>query len=103
MRVVLLIAIVLALSNSTYGKIFSKCELVKKISTAFPRNKLADWNCLVSNESKYNSGVRSRKNRNGSYDYGNFQINDNYWCKVGRPGGDCNIDCNSEFGRRVSK
>lgn len=85
------------LFNCAYGKIFTKCEFVKKISATFPNDKLADWSCLVSNESSYNSRTKGSRNRNGSYDYGIFQINDKYWCKVGSAGGDCNIDCNSEF------
>lgn len=97
MKTLFLIAVVLSLSNAVYGKIFTKCELAKKLSDTFARDKLADWNCLVKHESSYNSGRRSPKNRNGSYDYGIFQINDKYWCKVGEAGGDCNIDCNSKL------
>jgi C-type lysozyme/alpha-lactalbumin family len=95
MKVLFLLVAVFALSNSVYGKIFTKCELAKKLSKTFPRDKLPDWNCLVKHESSYNSGKRGPKNKNGSYDYGIFQINDKYWCKVGSAGGDCNIDCNS--------
>jgi lysozyme C len=97
MKLLALIAAVLAFANLSQGKTFGKCELAKKLSATFARNKLADWNCLVKHESSYNSGVRGRQNKNGSYDYGIFQINDKYWCKVGQAGGDCNIDCNSKW------
>ena len=78
-------------------KIFSKCELVKTFTKTLPRENLADWNCLVKYESSYNSGIKGKQNKNGSFDYGIFQINDKYWCKVGQAGGDCNIDCNSKL------
>lgn len=97
MKLFFILAAVLALTNFAQGKIFTRCELAKKLSATFARDKLADWNCLVKHESSYNSGVRGRQNKNGSYDYGIFQINDKYWCKVGQAGGDCNIDCNSKL------
>lgn len=53
--------------------------------------------CLVQHESGFRSDRKGRQNRNKSYDWGIFQINDKYWCKVGRAGGDCNIDCNSKY------
>lgn len=96
MKVFIFLIVILSISHCALGKIFTKCELAKKLSATFARDKLADWNCLVKHESSYNSRTRGPKNSNGSYDYGIFQINDKYWCKVGKPGGDCNIDCNSE-------
>lgn len=98
MKLLIISAVLLmAAFEATEAKIFSRCELAKKLSGTFPRGQLADWNCLVKYESSYNSRLRGPKNRNGSYDYGIFQINDKYWCKVGRKGGDCNIDCNGEL------
>lgn len=97
MKFSILFFLTFAVCQSVYGKVYTKCELAKILSETFARDKLADWNCLVKHESSYNSSVRGPKNSNGSYDYGIFQINDKYWCKVGKPGGDCNIDCNSEF------
>lgn len=97
MKLAIFLFVVLSIFHFGYGKIFTKCELAKALSETFPQDKLADWNCLVKHESSYNSMTRSPKNRNGSYDYGIFQINDKYWCKVGTPGGDCNIDCNSKL------
>ncbi|KAG5676352.1 hypothetical protein PVAND_006194 [Polypedilum vanderplanki] len=76
------------------AKIYTKCELAKKLDGTFARNKLPDWMCLVKHESSYNSRTKGPKNKNGSYDWGIFQINDKYWCRDGSAGGDCNIDCN---------
>lgn len=53
--------------------------------------------CLVESESSRNTGIVGGPNSDGSYDYGLFQINNRYWCKVGYPGGDCNIDCNRKI------
>lgn len=97
MRILIIFAAMLAMAfEATEGKVFTRCELAKKLDAMLAREKLADWNCLVKLESSYNSRTKGPKNRNGSYDYGIFQINDKYWCKVGRKGGDCNIDCNGE-------
>lgn len=48
----------------------------------------------MESESGRNTAALGGPNSDGSYDYGLFQINSRYWCKVGSPGGDCNIDCN---------
>lgn len=96
MNLLVLSILIVATSNQINAKIFTKCELVRALHETFPRNKLADFICLIQNESSFNSAVKGRQNKNGSYDYGLFQINDKYWCKVGSPGGDCNIDCNSK-------
>lgn len=49
--------------------------------------------CLVENESARNTD-KTNSNRNGSKDYGLFQINDKYWCSnSGSPGKDCNVTC----------
>lgn len=95
MKILVFLVLALAAFHCSDGKIFSKCELVRKLATSFPRTKLADWNCLVKSESSYDSRVIGRMNADGSLDYGLFQISGKYWCKVGYPGGDCNIDCNS--------
>jgi hypothetical protein len=78
------------------AKIFTKCELAQKLDGTFPRNKLPDWMCLVKHESSYNSRTKGTQNRNRSFDWGIFQINDKYWCGDGTSDGDCNIDCNSK-------
>lgn len=99
----ILIILLIAISQCVNGKIFTRCELAKKLSGTFARSTLADWNCLVKHESGYNSRAKGARNRNGSYDYGIFQINDKYWCKVGSAGGDCNIDCNSKILKKFTK
>ncbi|CAG2053668.1 unnamed protein product [Timema podura] len=51
--------------------------------------------CLSEKESGMDSGKVGGPNKNGSFDYGIFQINGKYWCKKGKKGGDCNIDCDA--------
>lgn len=97
MRTKVFLFIVLSILHLSSAKVYSRCELAKKLSATFPRDKLADWNCLVRYESSYNSKTKGKMNSNGSYDYGIFQINSKYWCGIGKEAGDCNIDCNSRF------
>lgn len=104
------------ISISTNAKTFTKCELAKKLdSSGISRSSLPDCKikkkkkfsflliniligiCHVQHESSFQTHRKGRQNRNKSYDWGIFQINDKYWCKVGKAGGDCNIDCNSKY------
>ncbi|CAH2232673.1 lysozyme-like [Pararge aegeria] len=77
------------------SKTFKRCELVRELrSQGFPENKLRDWVCLVESESSGNSNKVSKENKNGSRDYGLFQINDKYWCShTSTAGKDCNVTC----------
>lgn len=97
MKFLILLICALAVTQNAHGRIFSRCDLARQLSGTFPRHTLADWNCLVQAESNYNSRNVGPPNNDGSRDWGIFQINDRYWCRVGYPGGDCNIDCNSKL------
>uniref|UniRef100_D1FPX6 lysozyme n=1 Tax=Simulium nigrimanum TaxID=683695 RepID=D1FPX6_SIMNI len=71
------------------------CELVRALrQNGFPENQLRDWVCLVRAESGLKTHATNH-NKNGSTDYGLFQINSKYWCGQGRTGGDCKIKCES--------
>nr|CAD7257615.1 unnamed protein product [Timema shepardi] len=86
--------VVLMTSLTVDGKRFSRCELVSKFTQhQIPQSQLRDWLCLSEKESGMNSGKVGGPNKNGSFDYGIFQINGKYWCKKGKKGGDCNINC----------
>ncbi|GLV44978.1 uncharacterized protein CBL_14450 [Carabus blaptoides fortunei] len=79
----------------TRAIVFTRCELVKELTiNGLPEDQLPDWVCLIESESSRNSSAIGGPNKNGSYDYGLFQINDRYWCIPGKLGGDCNMDCN---------
>lgn len=48
----------------------------------------------MENESGRKTDRRGKVNKNGSRDYGLFQINDKYWCSnTSTPGKDCNVTC----------
>ena len=89
--------ILLISADIGYGKIFTKCGLYSELKRlGMPLADLPNWICLVKAESAFNSGRKGPKNKNGSFDWGLFQINDKYWCRDGSVGGDCNMDCNSK-------
>nr|AXS59148.1 c-type lysozyme 2 [Leguminivora glycinivorella] len=72
-----------------------RCPLVRELrAQGFPEDKLRDWTCLVENESSGRTDAKGTVNKNGSRDYGLFQINDKYWCSnTTTPGKDCNVTC----------
>ncbi|EAA04404.3 AGAP007344-PA [Anopheles gambiae str. PEST] len=91
------VTILLAVLGTTYGKVFNKCELVRLLAAnGFPRSQLQDWICLIQNESRYDTSALNTKNRDGSKDYGIFQINNYYWCAEGKVGAnECKLQCSS--------
>nr|CAD7414966.1 unnamed protein product [Timema poppensis] len=100
-RVTTATSIVLAamlLARPGHCKVFTRCGLVQElVRQQFPEVLLANWVCLVESESGRNTSIISGPNRNKSYDYGLFQINDRFWCTHGRPGGGCNVSCEGEM------
>ncbi|XP_070490137.1 lysozyme c-1-like [Chironomus tepperi] len=95
MKFIIAIVLSVALINSASAKIYTKCEFARVMfDSGFTKESLPDWVCLAIHESALNSNVVGGPNTNGSFDWGIFQINDNYWCKVGYLGNDCNMDCN---------
>ncbi|KAL4713617.1 hypothetical protein ACJJTC_016700 [Scirpophaga incertulas] len=96
MTKLLVVVCALAVLNCIcYAKELSRCELVTALrAQGFPEDKMRDWVCLVENESGRKTHKKSPRNKNGSYDYGLFQINDKYWCSnTSTPGKDCNVTC----------
>ncbi|XP_026331784.1 uncharacterized protein LOC113239129 [Hyposmocoma kahamanoa] len=73
----------------------TRCELVEALRDhEFPEEKMRDWVCLVEKESSRCTDMLGKVNKNGSRDYGLFQINDKYWCSnTTQPGKDCNVTC----------
>ncbi|KAK7790150.1 hypothetical protein R5R35_009359 [Gryllus longicercus] len=88
------LAVVAALLGGAQARHFTRCGLVHELRRqAFPTDKLRDWVCLVESESGRETSIKSRQNKDGSYDYGLFQINSRYWCGIGKVGGDCKMKC----------
>ncbi|XP_023223983.1 lysozyme c-1-like [Centruroides sculpturatus] len=76
-------------------KIFNKCEMANiLVKNRIPRRDVANWICLVRHESNFNSRIRSKMNKNKTFDHGIFQINDGYWCSPGRYN-ECKISCSA--------
>uniref|UniRef100_A0A182WJG9 Lysozyme n=1 Tax=Anopheles minimus TaxID=112268 RepID=A0A182WJG9_9DIPT len=77
------------------AKTFGKCELAKTLANnGIARASLPDWICLVQHESGF-STTATNNNKNGSKDYGIFQINNKFWCDSSYGSNDCKISCNS--------
>ncbi|XP_062534056.1 lysozyme-like [Armigeres subalbatus] len=84
----------------TEAKKFDKCSLAKALlAQGFNKGDLRNWVCLVQNESGMDT-TKKNNNRNGSTDWGLFQINDRYWCnpqdKSKKTSNECKTNC-SEF------
>nr|2RSC_A Chain A, Lysozyme [Bombyx mori] len=86
------------------GKTFTRCGLVHELRKhGFEENLMRNWVCLVEHESSRDTS-KTNTNRNGSKDYGLFQINDRYWCSKGAsPGKDCNVKCSDLLTDDITK
>nr|BAK20441.1 lysozyme [Haemaphysalis longicornis] len=90
----LAVVILFALLSASSAKKFGRCELASILTrNGIPKNKIADWICLATAESSLNSRAINR-NKNGSKDYGIFQINNGYWCSPGRHN-ICRVACSA--------
>lgn len=90
------VLLALTILPQAYSRTFSTCEVAEIMEAAgFARESLPDWMCLILNESSFNSSSIGGPNTNGSFDWGLFQINDNYWCNAEFAGlsNDCNMEC----------
>ncbi|KAM9820564.1 lysozyme C-like [Neosynchiropus ocellatus] len=81
------------------AKIYERCELARTLKDKGMDNyrgvSLADWVCLSTWESSLDTSSINH-NRDGSTDYGIFQINSRWWCEDGqtpRSKNACGISC----------
>ncbi|XP_066469531.1 lysozyme C, milk isozyme-like [Tiliqua scincoides] len=99
MKVLALILLCLLIAVNE-ARVFEECELVALLKEqnmdGYYGYSLGDWICMASYESRYNSRAVGM-NRNGSRDYGIFQINSRWWCDngEGRTANGCNTNCTS--------
>ncbi|XP_026750267.2 lysozyme-like [Galleria mellonella] len=93
--IIFIVFIAFSLASQVDAKTFTRCGLVQALrSQGFDEAKMRDWVCLVENESGRRTDIVGKPNKNGSRDYGLFQINDKYWCNnTTKPGKGCNITC----------
>ncbi|KAL1435755.1 hypothetical protein MTO96_010540 [Rhipicephalus appendiculatus] len=93
-------AVLLTLVAVTVGKRFTRCSLSKELAkNGIPRREMANWVCLVNSESGMNTRAKHR-NRDGSVDYGLFQINNRYWCSPG-PHNECRVKCKALLSNNI--
>ncbi|KAM4528224.1 lysozyme C-like [Odontesthes bonariensis] len=89
----------LLLVAAASAKVFDRCEWARVLKSngmdGFRGYSLANWVCLTSHESRFNTNAINRNNPDGSTDYGIFQINNRWWCNDGtyRTANGCNIRC----------
>ncbi|XP_018017853.1 lysozyme c-1 [Hyalella azteca] len=90
--------VVISLSASCQGKVYSRCKLAKELKCVygFPQSSLANWVCLVQAASSFNTAavgyygaIASRPHKG----YGLFQISDYFWCNSGTGMNGCSISC----------
>lgn len=76
------------------SKIFNKCELAKELVTKHNVHFdiVGTMVCIANEESHFNTSAIGSLNKDGSEDYGIFQISGKYWCS-NRDGGGCNTPC----------
>ncbi|XP_019517771.1 PREDICTED: lysozyme C, milk isozyme-like [Hipposideros armiger] len=100
MRSILIIPILSCFFAAYNAKVFSKCELARKLKAhgmdGFYDYSLANWVCMAEHESGFNTEAFNGKNSDGTSDYGIFQINNKWWCKDNTRSSKnaCNIMCN---------
>ncbi|XP_023253595.1 lysozyme C [Seriola lalandi dorsalis] len=79
------------------ARLYQRCEWARILKShgmdGYRGHSLANWVCLSKHESEYNTRAINH-NRDGSTDYGIFQINSRWWCNNGQPTSNgCNIRC----------
>lgn len=99
MNLLITLGLLIAVSAPAFGRIFNHCEMARELyyNHNFPRHEIDDWVCLIEFESSFNTAANAGPNTDGSFDWGLFQVNDRYWCGVGYPGKECNVDCYSMY------
>ncbi|KAL0831525.1 hypothetical protein ABMA28_002319 [Loxostege sticticalis] len=84
---------------------FTRCGLVRELRRqGFPEDKMRDWVCLIEHESGRRTNIVGPRNKNGSFDYGLFQINDGLWCNNSTtPGKGCHVTCSELLTDDITK
>ncbi|XP_015283854.1 PREDICTED: lysozyme C-like [Gekko japonicus] len=90
------------------AKIYERCELVKKLNDhgldGYQGYSLANWVCLAFFESSFDTRAVGHK-KDGTSDYGIFQINSGWWCADEDSASDnlCDIDCKELLNPDIEK
>ncbi|XP_026200227.2 lysozyme C-like [Anabas testudineus] len=88
------------------AKVFSKCEWAQLLKSnkmdGYRGISLANWVCLAEHESGFNTQAINH-NKDGTTDYGIFQINSRWWCDNGsHTANGCNVKCSELQSDNVS-
>ncbi|XP_065082770.1 lysozyme-like [Ochlerotatus camptorhynchus] len=104
---IIAIAAVCTAFGAVEAKTFTECELAKLLRSRynFDKNKVNNFVCMAKAESSLTTN-KTNRNKNGSTDYGLFQINNNYWCSS--PGhtsknNDCKVSCSDLMTNDITK
>ncbi|CAB3225989.1 unnamed protein product [Arctia plantaginis] len=75
------------------GKVFTRCQLSSELQKTklIQKSFLGSWVCLIEKVSNRNTSAYT-VSPSGKKFYGLYQI-PSKWCKLQKPGGDCNIKC----------
>ncbi|XP_067627397.1 lysozyme 1-like [Eurosta solidaginis] len=99
MKVLVCFIMALALAAPAFGKTFTRCSLAMEMyNMGVPKDELARWTCIADNESSYRTDVVGPTNKNGSKDYGIFQINNKFWCQAAdgsTSSNGCDVNCSA--------
>ncbi|MED6292273.1 hypothetical protein CHARACLAT_032180 [Characodon lateralis] len=81
------ILVLLLLVAVVDAKVFQRCDWARTLKSrgmdGYRGISLANWVCLTEHESRFNTRA-TNINRDGSTDYGIFQINNRWWCNDGQ-------------------
>ncbi|XP_034482089.1 lysozyme A/C-like [Drosophila innubila] len=92
-----IVLVALAFAAPAFGRTMDRCSLAREMAKlGVPRDQLSKWTCIAEHESSYRTGITGKKNKNGTNDYGIFQINNKFWCESDgvRSHNMCKISCN---------
>ncbi|KAM8709435.1 hypothetical protein ACLKA7_016268 [Drosophila subpalustris] len=94
---VLIVLVTLAFAAPALSRTMDRCSLARELADlGVPRDQLSKWTCIAQHESSFRTGITGKKNKNGTNDYGIFQINNKFWCQSEsrRSHNECKISCN---------
>ncbi|XP_031222119.1 lysozyme-like protein 1 [Mastomys coucha] len=100
MKAVGVFALIISFSVAAESKIYTRCKLAKIFAKAGLDNyggfNLGNWLCMAYYESRYNTTAETIL-KDGSIDYGIFQINSFTWCRNAkkRQKNHCHVACSA--------
>ncbi|CAL1289119.1 unnamed protein product [Larinioides sclopetarius] len=91
----LLVALLFAQATVSYSKILNQCEVADVMFKLGQKKAIVSkWVCLAKFASGFNTQALSPAYKDGSYDFGIFQINDKY-CRLGSTNS-CGVPCTGQ-------